>query len=398
MRDYNSVAAAAFLALFLCGPVAAEPCPPQVRQVAAKVAALDRLTALDVPCQQIAGAALEARLREALQRGLDGPLELEVEALLRLGVLDGDDATTVTRSILDFYASQVLGFYDAEARQMVVVDGAAVGLGAEMVLAHELEHAAQDLRFGLPGRVETLSRNGDAQRAAAAVAEGEAILVMVEVMAGGERLEAADLDAGAGELLANLGALQPDLPGVPRFLVAETLFPYTEGTRLVVHALQAGGWPAVEDLQRQPPRSTEQILHPERRDDPPRVVVDAELPLLPAGFAVVHRDVLGEWALRTWLEGALPTAAAAAASEGWDGDLLRVSRRAADGAWRVDWVSLWDSPAEAGEATAGLRTALPALLGRLGPGGAEVMVRARGRRVVVVATGRPQPPAHVAGP
>lgn len=391
MRDYNSVAAATFLALVVSCPLGAQPCPPMVGRVAAAVASLDGLGELEVPCQQLTRDELEVRLRDALQRELDAPLELEVEALLRIGVLDGEDATTVTRSVLDFYVSQVLGLYDASARQMVVVEGAGGDIGAEMVFAHELEHAAQDIRFGLPGKVEMLAGDGDAQRAAAAVAEGEAIVVMVEVMSGGGRLEAADLDAGTGELLANLGALQPDLPGVPRFLVAETLFPYTEGTRLVVEALQRGGWGAVEALMRQPPLSTEQILHPERHADPPRVVRDSELPLLPAQFEVVHRDVLGEWGLRTWLEGALPAAAAAAAAAGWDGDILRVSRRVEYDAWRMDWVSLWDSPGEAEEAASWLRAALPKLLGRLGPRGADLLVRSDRERVVVVATGRPDP-------
>jgi len=367
---------------------AAGPCPAGVREAAAAVGRLHGEPPLRVACERIGPGELRRRLARRLRRELPLPLPDYLEALSRLGLVDGASPEELRGSLLDLLAAQVLGYYDPPTDRMVLVERPGLEALAPLVWAHELEHADQQRRFGLPARVLALARNGDAQLAAAAVAEGDAVLAMAAVAVASERPTPAELAAAASGMLDQLGAVEAAaaVPGVPRFFVRQLLFPYVDGLRLVVDALRRGGWAAVEALERDPPRSTEQVLHPERRGDAPTPVPPGALPPLPAGFTVVYTDTVGEWGLREWLGLVLDADAAAAAAAGWDGDRLRLARRG--DLWRLDLVTVWDSPEDAGEALQALLAVLPRRL-RLGPGGGLVRVARDGTVVSVEAVGLP---------
>jgi hypothetical protein len=116
-----------------------------------------------------------------------------------------------------------------------------------------------------------------------------------------------------------------------------------------------------------PPRSTEQILHPEkwhtRRDDP--IVVHlpdlaAELP----GYVKAAEGVMGELGIRSLLHGEHGDwEGAVKAAEGWGGDRFAVYEKK-DGEKKGDgrlllWVSEWDTEADEQEfqvAAAALRS------------------------------------------
>lgn len=165
--------------LSVASVVSAGLCPPAIARAAREVAALRQVPPpFSPPCRLLSPGDLERELERKLRRDLPVPLELFVEALSRLGLVEGDPAALIPR-LLDFYRSQVLGFYEPGRDEMVIVDapGGEEELAA-LVWAHELEHAAQERRFRLPSRILALGHNGDVQRAAAAIAEGDALLVM----------------------------------------------------------------------------------------------------------------------------------------------------------------------------------------------------------------------------
>ena len=128
------------------------------------------------------------------------------------------------------------------------------------------------------------------------------------------------------------------------------LFPYQEGLRFVRALYQQGGWDAVNRAYRDPPDSTEQVLHPERylgdRDRPQAVEVADLSGRLGGGWRSGVELSFGELDARLLLQGELAVTAAGAAAAGWDGGRLRSFQRAgAPPALRT----VWDSTAEAGQ-------------------------------------------------
>ena len=319
-------------------------------------------------------------------------------AWIRLGLLPpGTDLLAETLSLLQ---AQVAGFYVPGKRALRIARGQ-VPVGPQFpnplhlltgtpeeklrfVMAHELVHALGDQRWDL--KRLTAERHGetDVELAIAGLLEGDATIAGL-AWAMREREPAFDL-AGlfvggdavtwlleAAIRLARRGLL-PDGGGLDRApaALAETLlFPYVAGSRLVLLAGSglrradgrrfAPGFAGVDALYDDPPRSTEQVLHPERllqqRDDPVRLSPKLPARLLPRGARLLHRDVLGELLLRTLLRRRLPEPLADAAADGWDGDVLVHYGRPGDPAEQsvLLWLVVFDSGADAAEALRALQ-------------------------------------------
>ncbi|TAM49416.1 MAG: hypothetical protein EPN53_08420 [Acidobacteria bacterium] len=289
--------------------------------------------------------------------------ELFIEALTRLGFVTGEPAAIYNR-LLDFYASQVLGYYEPDGDEMVVVDTPAAGRAeGALVWAHELEHAAQEHRFHLPSRLLAMRGDSDEQRAASAIAEGEAMLVMYVLNAPGVGVQGLELAETAVRQQAR--GLAP--PGVPEYFVADLAFPYTAGFAAVLRAYRAGGWPAVDRLLAHPPTSTAALLHPDRPGVPGSVPA-AALPPVPDGWREVFTDSVGEWGLAFLLGQRLGAQAADALAAGWDGDRLRLVR---DPTRPDRWAVAWRLACRTVQARQSLEEAmqrtLPALFAHLAP-------------------------------
>ena len=78
-------------------------------------------------------------------------------------------------------------------------------------------------------------------------------------------------------------------------------------------------WSAVDALWRDPPASSEQVLHREKYDacEAPIAVPDTVFPALPGFDGPKATDVLGELVVRAWLSTALPPEIAGRAAAGW---------------------------------------------------------------------------------
>jgi hypothetical protein len=339
----------------------------------------------DVPIAFLSRDALAAYLRELLdaeypvaQARADARL-LEAFDLLP----PGTDLRALRARVLE---DNVAGFYDERPgrRQLYAVSGdRSFTPMNQIVLAHELRHAQQDQYEDLHVALEDDVSDFDDRRIAwMSLLEGDATLVMerfVRLRLGGlvAAEEETDEDAGAAALSA-AGLI--DLPGAPPVVRDHLLQPYLAGLAFARALWARGGAEAMREAWRQPPQSTEQVLHPSKffaREAPRRV----EPPVAaPAGARLLSEGVLGELLLRTLVEEGAQEAAAGWGGDGWR--LWDVGGRTA-----LAWRSQWDRPADASE----FHEALRARFARRGPPsswtGWEIFAADGGRSFAVRRTG-----------
>jgi hypothetical protein len=303
----------------------------------------------------------------------------------------------------ELLTSQIAGFYDPHRKALAVVDrpGGLLGteagaqLGAEMtrkmedgLLVHELTHAIQDQHFDLD-RLSDPDPLSDGGVARLALVEGDATLVMMDGLIRAPLEDVPEASGLVGELMADGGGEegspvagqglpgQKEMASAPAWFRDQLLFSYSRGAAFCLEVRRRGGQKLLDyAFAVDPPRSSEQILHPEkwfgRRDDPVVIVwpdLGRELP----GYAKAAEGQLGEEGIAVLLRPALPNGEqAAAAAAGWGGDRFGVYRQA--GRRLLAWIADWDTE----EAAARFQAAVS----RLGAG--WTVVRAAPRRVTVL--------------
>jgi hypothetical protein len=121
-----------------------------------------------------------------------------------------------------------------------------------------------------------------------------------------------------------------------------------------------GGLDALDAAILRPPRSTEQMLHPdlyEAREEP--VILPPLAPDLGRQWALTYTDTLGEALMRVVLTEWSYDQTASESTDGWGGDVLQ-AWHTADGARVVLWQTAWDSEKAAATFQIALLRALPA--------------------------------------
>ncbi len=269
----------------------------------------------------------------------------------KLGLLPaGGD---LKQSLLSFYSSQAMAFYDSVGKRVVLSAGDDNGSERgvlreddERVIAHELVHAYQDQKFAIGERLRAHS-NGDAALALRSVAEGDAVLSESAYVFGG-------LDEGLYDYamqMLDVGTENATLASLPMIVSDRIQFQYVSGVRFVSRALRDGGWSSVNRLYLSPPLSTEQILHPEKYfdawDPPARIEFKNLSRLFPSPWREIENDTLGELSVRCLFSQFIETAAAASVAQGWGGDRFVAYRKGGDVAFI--WTTIWDSDADADE-------------------------------------------------
>lgn len=249
---------------------------------------------------------------------------------------------------LDLIDSQVAGFYRPDDKILYVVSRTSTIGGADKItFAHEYDHALQDAAFPVFKDMKELLDETDRALARAAIYEGDATWLMFQW--GSAKLTPEEFAA------AQAAGADPEsmavLARTPPILVESLLFPYTAGPAFIVPIHTAGGWAAVDDLYDDLPRSTEQILHPEKfraGEEPVTVELPATLASgLGAGWTEAIQDTFGEFQLGVWLrESGITASDASAAAAGWGGDRLAVLN-GPDDAWAVVMRSTWDTEDDA---------------------------------------------------
>jgi hypothetical protein len=279
---------------------------------------------------------------------------LDNASLQALGLLTaGQDIVALTNQL---YTAQVLGYYDFDAKQMVIVSDAGLTPEAEITYAHEYTHALQDAAFDAGAAQEAVAGQHDRELALLGLEEGDATTVMVLWALG---------HLSADELAGITQTPLPDMTGIPAWMVRLLEFPYVSGAEFVGEMHTSGGWAAVNAAYVNLPSSTEQILHPAKyaaREKGNAVAALDLVGVLGKGWTAVPATPLGEEWIDVWLAGiGVSEADAEKAAAGWGGDELSVAT-AGVGRWALGWRIAWDAPADAAEfeaAYAGARATLP---------------------------------------
>ncbi|MEZ4360392.1 MAG: hypothetical protein R3B48_09440 [Kofleriaceae bacterium] len=267
-------------------------------------------------------------------------------------------------ALMELLTRQVAGYYDPKRRRLTLATNATdVGdeSWAEAVLVHELQHGLQDQAFALQKYGELVPGEDDAANAREAVTEGDATAVMIAWRMRGAVAWADPVTARAIAESFDEGS-EDGLRATPLAVREHLVFPYRAGFAFAADRYRRGGWRALDAAFRRPPRSTEQILHPElyERDERPSVVPPLQrLAALPQA-ALLDETVWGELDVGIFLRshGVAATEAALAAA-GWNGD--RVTVFALPGDRQLGIVRLaCDTEADAHEALEALERALDA--------------------------------------
>ena len=293
-----------------------------------------------VPLDFITPGQLKDYLKEVLDDEYpQGRADADARLLIALDLLPPGTSLRDLRARL--LEDNVAGFYDerpGRKKLFAVSEDRTMTPSNQIVLAHELRHALQDQYIDVHLSVpESVGDFDDRRVAFMALLEGDATMVMERFL-----MQRLGVPASTPPVdLTAAGFATPPLPGVPPVLRDHLIVPYLAGRAFVRALHERGGWPAVRKAWTEPPRSTEQVLHPEKylaREDPRPV----SGPAAPAGGRLIQEGVLGEALTRTLLGEGSDSAAA-----GWGGDLYRVWD--VGGRTLVVWRTEWDTAAEGRE-------------------------------------------------
>ncbi|HUF74109.1 MAG TPA: hypothetical protein VMR74_14595 [Gammaproteobacteria bacterium] len=333
----------------------------------------------------------------------------------RLGLFKGPIIEDAAEMMIMLATSQAAAYYDPDQSAFFVLLGDVPMEMLAPIYAHELYHGLQDQYWDLDAYLLDGLEDGlndDELLARQAVVEGEATYVMtlwmMRELTGeiprGFALDLAvqmqaQLDSAALRQLAvsgavpgtgneNIDASIAAMDEIPQFMMETLIGVYLKGMGFV-HQVVKQGWDRGETLYTDPPRSTEQILHPEKwlleRDDPVAIEMpDPDRSEALEGWTLLDSNVLGEFQLRIVFNEFEMSDRSTAAAAGWDGDRFAVLERGDD--LLLLLYTAWDSEAEAEE----FASAYEELLTRKYPDGSETTaVSVRGADVLIVEGGEP---------
>lgn len=307
-------------------------------RVKAGVAELRRLAFLEpVEAEYLSPEEITAYLEDLMREEERQELDQLDEFLSILGLI-GPDVDLVDL-YLDLLAEGVLGAYDTEDGRLVVrLEADTIGPSQELTLAHELTHALQQQHFDIHSLLEDAEGDFDRGLAVSALAEGDATLL--ELL-----------------YLRSNSLSPPEIPEIPVYDSAPQvvqdllLFPYTAGLRMLAQNFGDEGWDDINASYQDPPRSTEQVMHPEKYLDaepPLNIALPDVSPVLGQHWMPIYTSTGGQFLIQNYLDSRLSTREATQAAAGWGGDSFALYGDAGDHRLLL-WAFRWDSQDDAEE-------------------------------------------------
>jgi hypothetical protein len=263
-------------------------------------------------------------------------------AYKRLGMIP--DTMKLQPFLTSLLEEQIVGYYDPHTKVLYVVDGAPKDM-AGITITHELVHALQDQYIALDSVQKTRDDN-DRLTAAQSVFEGQAVYEQISTMLGGTNI-AINLPGGwdrIREMIRENQASMPIFAAAPKVIQETLIFPYLSGAEFYRNYKERKpGSIVYNDM----PTSTEQIIHPAAffvtKDVPTRVSLGTL-----SNATKVYENDLGEFETRLFLyEHLNDQNEAVRGATGWDGDRYAVVNTPQGQG--IVWLTVWDSPVEAGE-------------------------------------------------
>jgi hypothetical protein len=268
---------------------------------------------------------------------------------------EGQDLRAIREQVL---GENVAGFYDERPgvkKLFAISSGQNLNLMNQLVLSHELRHAIQDQQVVIREKLQVQSDFDDRRLAALSLLEGDASILMEQYLTSGATANQPELanmfkiftQSLTGEEIAKMFAAGPSLQTAPPVVQEQLIAPYFDGRNLAATIFEKGGFALLNQKLEAPPRSMEQVLHPEKYLE--RVDEPSEVQIPEAGKSKPSFEGrLGEFLVRVLLRGGPQAETAGKAAAGWDGDRYAVVD-AGNGWHRLVWRSVWDSEGDAAE-------------------------------------------------
>jgi hypothetical protein len=319
----SKLLALAFAGLAIAATAAAQAhrgalSPVEIDMVKARTQKIRELKFLHpVPMSFLTPDQVRARIRSDIDRRTK-------RSELRLAAVEGamiglyPPGVDLEKNHLDFLETRLAGFYDPHRGDLVIVDrplmihvpARAQALVAMLqklntagVLAHELTHALQDQHFHIGAESAQLRGNSDREIAYKSVLEGDATLSGFGAVVG--RMDDETIDYYLANDSDVTAIFMGNTKGFQREQIEIVRFQYSAGARFVAEAFRRRGWNGVDALYRDPPASTQQIIHPKLYFDhptpPERIHVAGYGPLM-QGWKRADEDTFGALVLRVILE------------------------------------------------------------------------------------------------
>jgi hypothetical protein len=208
---------------------------------------------------------------------------------------------------------------------------------------HELTHILQD-SYSIPARPKTF----DGDKAKDALTEGDATFTADTFR--GERVNPSVSSSIPDEKILSIPTLT-SFSGEIHLSLPPTIddlnwFPYRYGVKFVEELYETGGWEAVNKAYENPPKTTEQIMHPEKyffKEDAQNV----EAPSISGNWKLTKTERFGEYFILVKLNNWIPEKEAEEAAKGWGGDNLSYYEK--DDEYLFTWNIVWDSNEDAHE-------------------------------------------------
>jgi hypothetical protein len=287
-----------------------------------ELAALRGLSSPDAPPKLLIQSREERRrfVLGALARRYSAPrVDVERRALVAWGLVPAD--FDLAGFLVDLLAEQAAAYYDPVAKHMILANWLTTELRRD-ALTHELVHALQDRQVDLDRFLAPTPGRSDEGLARQALVEGEAVALAHDLNLRRDGRDLAALpDVADLQRAIRTSATGPVLGRAPEYVRTMLTFPYAGGVGFIHAFRQRRPWGQLSALYQDPPRSSSQILHPERyldrREDPVPLVLPDLATVLPTGWRSVIEDSLGEIGVAEVLRRFL---GASADAVGWRGD------------------------------------------------------------------------------
>ncbi len=284
---------------------------------------------------------------ESRMKGSSNNKELHAEevTLKMFGFIPQD--FDLAKETVDLVSEQAAAFYDYSKKRLFVLDSTSEGSEQRVALVHELAHALADQQHPLGKYLRKGSPDDDASTAREAVMEGQATWLTwayVSKRNGGKAEVAQDMIEKLTDNSAGGSSDFPVFSKEPLYLRESLVFPYDEGMKFQDAVYHKLGRKSFDEVFNRPPRSTQQILHPQTyiEDEKPE---DPEPPTLDKKqFRVINDGSVGEFDHSMLLRQFVGDKEGRAAASQWRGGAFRLYENKREKYPVLTYASEWKTP------------------------------------------------------
>jgi len=224
--------------------------------------------------------------------------------------------------MVELLTEQIAGLYDPKSHEFYIADWIPLE-DQRMVMAHELTHALEDQHFQIDVWLKAARPNDDAELAREAFLEGSAMAAMVDYLLRGTGKSVNDMPEFDPSLFTGDIGDSPSMKKAPPFIKDTLVFPYFAGMTFTAAALKPEGWPTINKVFKNPPVSTQQIMHPalyKTGHVPEKISLPDIQEKLGKDWKKLDDNLMGEFGWKETLKQFLGEDRAKTLAAAWEGD------------------------------------------------------------------------------